>query len=95
MFYKILKDLREEKNLTQNELAKLICVSRSSINAYENNTNDPSLDVLVKIADFFNVSLDYLLGRTLERTNHNLLPNKDRELISQLHSLIKNYNSKK
>jgi transcriptional regulator with XRE-family HTH domain len=95
MFDKILKELREEKKLTQNEIAKLLNVSRASISAYENRTNDPSLDVLIRMADFFNVSLDYLLGRTPERTNNNLIPNNDADLISYLYSTIKKYKLKK
>lgn len=95
MFDKILRELREEKKLTQSELAKFLNVSRASISAYENRTNDPSLDVLIKMADFFNVSLDYLLGRTPEKFNNNLIPTNDADLISYLQSTIEKYKSKK
>ena len=59
-----LKTLRAEKKLTQNELAKKLKYSRSTISQYEGGLRDPSLNFIIDISDFFNVSLDYLLGRT-------------------------------
>lgn len=56
--------LRIEKGITKAELAQFIHVSRSSISEYEKGVTQPSLTVLMQIADFFEVSLDYLLGRT-------------------------------
>lgn len=65
---KILKDLRKEKGLTQEQLAKAIGVSDSTIRMIELGKRDGSNEVVDKIADFFNVSLDYLNGRTDKRT---------------------------
>jgi len=59
-----LKELRKEKNLTQEELAKILGISRSTIAGYETERKEPDYETLKKIADFFNVSTDYLLGRT-------------------------------
>jgi len=59
-----LKTLRIEKKITQNELAEELNYSRSTISQYEGGFREPSLNFLVDIADFFNVSLDYLLGKT-------------------------------
>lgn len=59
-----IKELREDKGLTQEDLAIKFKVSRQSISGYENNTTEPSLSLLVQMADFFNVSTDYLLSRT-------------------------------
>lgn len=57
-----LKTLRLKKNLTQQQLAELLGVTKSVISAYENGTRYPAYDVLVKIARIFKVSTDYLLG---------------------------------
>lgn len=59
-----LKKLRKEKGITQNELAKVIGVSTSMIGMYETDARKPSYEVLTKIAQYFRVSTDYLLGKT-------------------------------
>lgn len=59
-----LKKLRNEKNLTQRELAKLLKLSPSTIAMYETGQRMPDPETLQKIADFFGVSVDYLLGRS-------------------------------
>lgn len=59
-----LKKLREEKELSQEELGKRFNLSQSTIAYYEVNKKQPSQNTLNKMADFFNVSIDYLLGRT-------------------------------
>lgn len=58
-----LKELRVKNNLTQRELADKIGVSPQSYGYYENGINKPDPERLVKLADFFQVSTDYLLGR--------------------------------
>ncbi|MGB9661248.1 MAG: helix-turn-helix domain-containing protein [Moorellaceae bacterium] len=59
-----LRKLREQAGLTQEELAKLLGVERSTISRYESGNRDPSSEMLDRLAKFFNVSVDYLLGRT-------------------------------
>lgn len=59
-----LKALRNNKALTQDELAKAIKISKSSINMYERGEREPKFETLEVIADFFNVDMDYLLGRS-------------------------------
>lgn len=59
-----LKYLRQKTNLTQADLAMKIGVARTTYAMYEQAKREPDTDVLLKIADFFEVSLDYLLGRT-------------------------------
>ena len=59
-----LKSLRTEKALSQEQLAKRLSITKSMISAYENSIRLPSYDVLNKIALFFNVSFDFLLGVT-------------------------------
>lgn len=59
-----LQKLRRSKNLTQEEFADIIGVKLTTYQKYERDAISPPYDKLVKIADFYNVSLDYLLGRT-------------------------------
>ena len=58
------KSLRTEKNMTQQQLADLFFTKKSSISRYENNIQLPEIDTLQKFADFFDVSVDYLLCRS-------------------------------
>ncbi len=64
----ILKELRQKKHLTQQELASTLDINLSSYQKYErpNNTVKPSIEALIKIADFYDVTVDYLLGRKTE-----------------------------
>ena len=70
-----LKKLREEKNLTQNEMAQILNVNQSNYSKYEKNIIEPNLDTLKKIADFYGVSLDYLCEHEtknlLDTSNYN------------------------
>lgn len=59
-----LRFLRTCKELSQMDLAKQIKVSKSSVNMYERNEREPSFATLEYIADYFNVDLDYLLGKS-------------------------------
>ena len=63
---KRIKELRKEKELTQEDLGKLINVTKVSICCYENGTRVPTLETIVALADIFEVSLDNLLGREIE-----------------------------
>ncbi|MCK8824344.1 helix-turn-helix domain-containing protein [Fuchsiella alkaliacetigena] len=62
-----LKELRKQKDLKQEKLASHLNLSRSTIAGYETGKRKPDYNTLEKIASFFNVSVDYLLGRTEER----------------------------
>ena len=62
-----LRELRKEKGLTQVELAKLLNVSDRSVGFYETGERDPDTETLKLLADFFNVSIDYLLCRANTR----------------------------
>ena len=65
-----IKILRKDSNLTQKQLATIIDVQPVSLQRFEYGTSRPSLDTLVKLADYFNVSLDYLVGRSDDPTRH-------------------------
>ena len=68
-----LKKLREEKGLSQVKLAKALSISNVMISRYENNRRTPDYATLNKLADFYGVSTDYLLGRTNIRNHEKLL----------------------
>ena len=59
-----MKDLRRNRNISQTELAKHLGVSKSVISSYETGVHFPPYDILIKIANLFDVSTDYLLGVT-------------------------------
>lgn len=65
-----IKELRIEKNLSISNLAEIANVSKVSAWQWENGMCFPKEKTLEKIADYFNVSLDYLMGRTEERNSH-------------------------
>lgn len=71
-----LKALRIENKLTQEQLGQMISVTKVSISGYENGNRTPDTDTLNRIADVFNVSTDYLFGRT-SRKNPLLLYETD------------------
>lgn len=57
-----LRKLRNEKKLKQEDLAKIINISKSSVGMYERNEREPSFEVIKRISDYFNVSIDYLIN---------------------------------
>ena len=71
-FEKILRDLMEKKDLTQIKLAKALKLERSTLGNYVQGTREPDLKTLIDIADYFNVSTDYLLDhRAGKGESHN------------------------
>jgi len=62
---KNLKKLRTEFKISQQQLANAIGVSQQSVNKYENQDVEPDIAVIIKIADYFSVSIDYLVGRKM------------------------------
>lgn len=67
-----IKKLREDAGLNQIELAKQLNISNTTLSQYETGQRIPSDDIKIKIAEFFNTSIDYLLGRTNQRHPDNL-----------------------
>lgn len=85
---KNLKLLRNGKNISQQQLADIIGVSQQSINKYENHNVEPDIETLIKIADYFNTSVDYLIGHTdiehiIENVNHYDLNEEETTVIDQ------------
>lgn len=68
----IIKELRINKGLTQERLGQLINLAESTISLYESNKRSPDYETLKKIADFFEVTTDYLLGRTNKKKLANI-----------------------
>ena len=65
-----IAQLRKEQNMTQQELANILEVSREAVSMWEIGLRQPNLDTLQKLADFFGCSVDYLLGRTSQCTSN-------------------------
>lgn len=61
-FAKILTELMREKNISQSQLAKYLNVGQQTISKYMNNKIEPGLDTVINIANFFEVTVGYLLG---------------------------------
>lgn len=81
MFGERLQLLRKEKKMTQKDLAELLRVSPSTIGMYEQGRRDPDTDIVKFLADYFEVSIDYLLGRSDSKKRYGLgvrLPDLDK-----------------
>ena len=68
MLYKRIRDLREDGDLTQKEMAKILNCSQQVYSNYELGQRDIPTDILIKLALFFNVSTDYILGISDDRS---------------------------
>ena len=95
-----LKQLREEQGKTQNELAKIFNISRQVYANYENNINQPSPQMLITMADYFQCNVDYLIGRADDFGNVTIVPDyseterfsaQERTLIKEFRTLSSTY----
>ncbi|HBG6671198.1 TPA: helix-turn-helix transcriptional regulator [Clostridioides difficile] len=68
-----LKELRIKNNLKQSDLARILNVTQGAVGMYENDKRTPSPELIVKLAEYFNVTTDYLLGHT--KTNYSVSAN--------------------
>lgn len=87
-----LKKLRTAKGISQQQLADVLLVSQQSINKYENHGVEPDIATLIRIADYFDVSLDYLTGRTdvkemVEKIKMSDLSDEEVHIIKKLRAL--------
>ena len=62
--YPRLRDLREDRDMTQTQLAKTLGMSQTGYSKYETGENDIPTSILIQLARFYNTSIDYLLGET-------------------------------
>ena len=89
-----LKELREERHLTQNDIAKEIKTSQTNIGRWEKELNEPAASFLIRLADFFQCSTDYLLGReddlgniTIKTEKPAPLPQDEQEFLTMYRAL--------
>lgn len=76
-----IKELRKQNGMTQASLAKVLKVSDRTVGFYETGGRDPDTDTLIKLADFFDVSVDYLLGRSDIRNFNYKLKNESPSVV--------------
>ncbi|MGN0171735.1 MAG: helix-turn-helix domain-containing protein [Acutalibacteraceae bacterium] len=88
MFRIILKQLREDAGLSQAQLAKIIGVSQSTIGMWESGKNKPEHSYLLKLSEYFNVSIDYLVGKS--DIKEMIAADEDEELAEYLEELKHN-----
>lgn len=62
--YQRIRDLREDNDLTQTQIAQMLGMSQTGYSKYETGENDLPTQILIRLADFYHTSVDYLLGRT-------------------------------
>ena len=65
--YRRIRDLREDKDLTQKQVAAMLGMSQTGYSKYETGENDIPTHILIKLADFYKTSTDYILGRVDEK----------------------------
>lgn len=82
-----IKELRKAKNMKQVELANAISVSQAALSGYETGKYEPDFDTLQRIAEFFHVSIDYILGRDEKKPAPISESELDAELIERLCNL--------
>lgn len=87
-----LKSLRKEINISQQRLGDAVNISQQSINQYENSDVEPDISALSRLADFFDTSVDYIVGRTdirrrIEATREFDLNEREAALISRYRTL--------
>ena len=68
--YPRIRDLREDRDLNQTEVAKMLGMSQTGYSKYETGENDIPTAILIKLARFYNTSIDYLLGETNDQKKY-------------------------
>lgn len=83
---KNLRYLRKQKGISQQQLASACGISQQSVNKYENHSVEPDISTLIRMADFFDTSVDFLIGRNCEDMTENenlrLLPSEEKLIKS-------------
>ena len=79
-----IKALREKLKLSQGEVAKALNVARTTFANYENGHCEPNIELLIKLANFFNISIDELVERETDMINLNLLDDTRKNLIKDI-----------
>lgn len=84
---KNLKALREKNNLTQQQMSDIFGIQRPTYSRYENGERQPDFDLLIAISKYFNVSVDYLLGKEDKPTIDEQLDGVEFALYGEIHDL--------
>lgn len=79
-----IKDIREDNDISQKELAKRLNIARTTLSGYERQASEPPFEILIKIAEIFNVSVDYIICRTNNPSNDNFTDGMTEEDIKDL-----------
>lgn len=98
-----IQNLLDNNDMTQKELAERIRIAPSTINGYIKNNHEPDYETLIRIAEFFNVPVDYLLNYSVKKTpaetrlveNFRILDKNQQEILSSLAELMVKQNNKK
>lgn len=86
-----LTKLRKEKNLTQEQFAEILHVSRQSVSKWEHNTAYPDTEKLIRISKLFECSLDYLLKDEIEQMDENLLAASEAAKMDRIRASVLTY----
>lgn len=70
-YYPRLRDLREDRDLTQDELVKILDMHKTTYTNYEQGKREPPFELIIKLAKFYNVTIDYIAGLTNNPTPYN------------------------
>lgn len=85
IFYlKKLREYRQNRKLTQEEMSKILSLGSTTYKNYENNITEPNIQTLIKLADFYNISLDELVGRETDTINLKYLNDNEAYLIRKI-----------
>lgn len=90
MFNKLLKSLRKENHLKQKDIAKKLNISTGTIGNYEAGNREPDIKTLIKIANYFDVTVDYLIGHSPPTTTHTILNDVEKQIINDYRELPTN-----
>lgn len=82
-----LKELRKDKKITQSELGNILGVAKTTISMYENGNSTPNDDIKLKMCEYFNVSLDYLVGKSnIKQSADSIIDSNPKENTVALHT---------
>ena len=85
--YHRIKDLREDKDLTQDELSKMLNMHRTQYGRYENALSTIPLEFIEKLAEFYEVSIDYIAGLTNDKGGLHKINNDEKKIIDVYNNL--------
>ncbi len=91
-FYKRIRDLREDADLTQIEICKILNIAKNTYINYEKGIREPPFEIIIKLADYYKVSLEYLAGLSNLKSINNCDISESENKILDLYKLLNNDN---